>query len=77
MDLVELENGLQFMVLSSHVLNDNKYLFLVSVSDEPEYLFAQFFEGGELVPVEDEETIKSLLSLAADKAEKILKKEGN
>ena len=77
MDLVEMDNGLKFMVLSSHVLDGNKYLFLVSVSDDPEYLFAEFFDGGKLVPVEDEEIIKKLLELAANKVENFLDESAN
>ena len=45
MDYIEINGGAKFLVLSTHVLNEKKYLFLASVSEKPEYIFAEFFDG--------------------------------
>ena len=71
MDYIEINGGKKFLVLSTHVLNEKKYLFMVSVEASPEYIFAEFFEGGKLEVVKDEELIKELILLAAKKVEKM------
>lgn len=71
MDYIEINGGAKFLVLSTHVLNEKKYLFLASVSEKPEYIFAEFFDGGELEVAKDEELIKNLILLAAKKVEKM------
>lgn len=71
MDYIEIKGGKKFLVLSTHVLNKKKYLFMASVDESPEYIFAEFFEGGKLEVVKDEELIKNLILLAAKKVEKM------
>jgi len=57
---IKLENGLKFMVLSTHELDGEKYLYLASVTEEIKYIFVKFISEDVIEPVEDMDTIYKL-----------------
>ena len=69
---IELENGLKFMILSSHMLDGEKYLFLASVSEDIKYIFAKLVDDKIIEPVEDGEIIARLTVEAGEKAKKMI-----
>ena len=68
---IELKNGLKFMILSSHVLDGEKYLFLASVTEDIKYIFAKLIDDKIIEPVEDGEIICKLAIQAGEKAQKL------
>ena len=66
-EIIKLENGLKFVVLSKVNYNEEKYLFVSSVTEELQFLFLkQLDNDGNVSPVEDEELI-SILSRLVEK----------
>ena len=65
--ILELKNGLKFMILDTQELEKEKYLFLASVTDEIEYIFAKVVDGDAIEPVEDGELILKLTGLVTEK----------
>jgi hypothetical protein len=63
-EIIKLTNGLKFVVLSKVKYNNEKYLFVSSVTEELQFLFLkQIDDKGTIIPVEDGELIVALSKL--------------
>jgi hypothetical protein len=63
-EIIKLTNGLKFVVLSKVKYNNEKYLFVSSVTEELQFLFLkQIDDKGTITPVEDGELIVTLSKL--------------
>ena len=67
---IELDNGLKFLVLSKHTVDDNDYLFLVSVTKKPTYVFTKVIDEDTLEPVEDPVVLTKLTQLLSESLQK-------
>ena len=66
-EIIKLTNGLKFIVLSKIKYNNEKYLFVSSITEKLQFLFLkQLDNDGNVSPVEDEELI-SILSKLVEK----------
>lgn len=63
MELITLNNGLKFVILSKLKMNNQKYLYLSSYDDNINFIFAKINEDKTVEPVDDGETIVELLKL--------------
>ena len=60
-NIIELDNGLKFIILSRIKFENNKYLFVASVTEEMKFLFLQQIDdNGGVAPVEDGELVIKL-----------------
>ena len=71
--VIELADGSQYMELSRINHENKRYLFVVSLVNEAEYLFLQISENGDaLAKVKDENLIKHLMQkVYAEISEKV------
>ena len=64
---IVLNNGLSYIVLSEHILNGEKYLYLLKESENLENQFVKCVDDKYVEFVEDVEIIKELSLLVCDK----------
>lgn len=63
-EIIKLENGLKFVVLSKLNFQEKKYLYLSSYETEDiQFIFAEINKDGTITPVEDGETTFELMEL--------------
>ena len=72
--ILKLKNGLKFMVLDIQEYEGEKYLFLASVTEEIQYIFARVIDEINIEPITDGELILKLTALVGDKLLKDEKK---
>lgn len=58
-NFIQLKNGIKFMILSTHELDGETYLYLASVTKRIRYVFAKLVDNA-VELVEDNETIVKL-----------------
>ena len=56
----ELDNGKKFMIVSKHKLDNKKYMLIVSVNENPEFVFVECLGKDQLSPVKDQTIIEKL-----------------
>ena len=63
-EIIELKNGLKFVVLSKLNLEGKKYLYLSSYeTEEIHFIFAEMNNDGTIIPIEDGEVVFKLMEL--------------
>ena len=73
-NIIELDNGLKFVILNKVKFENEKYLFVASVTEDVKFLFLkQLDENGGVSPVEDGELI---IKLSKEVVENMKKQEG-
>ena len=64
---LQLDNGLKFVVLDRIQLDGQGYLFLASVTEEVQYIFARTVDPDGIEPVVDGELLLKLTTLVSKK----------
>lgn len=60
-NIIKLENGLKFLIISKIKYENNRYFFTVSLSEDLKFTFFQLLDDyGNLKPIEDGALIKEL-----------------
>ena len=74
--IIRLKNGLSFIIIKKYVLDGEKYLYLVSDTDTPEFIFARYIDEKIIEPVQDKETFEKLMMLVVKELEDIKNNRG-
>lgn len=69
--VIELDNGLKFAQLSKVEHENNKYLFVVSLTESPKFLFLERGKNKEeIIPIEDGKLILKLTQIVQEQISK-------
>lgn len=61
--IITLDNGIEYIQLAKPVLNGEKFLFVASLTDNPDYVFLRQVDKMEVEILEDENLILQLLEI--------------
>ena len=61
--VINLKNGLKFVILSELELENEMYLYLSSMDKEINFIFAKVIDATNIQPVSDERVIAKLMKL--------------
>ena len=70
---IVLENGLEFVIITDLVLDNQKYLFLSTNEEDMKFIFARVEKDNTITPIEDGETIVKLHDMVDEKVLKAFK----
>ena len=69
-NIIELDNGLKFVILNKIKYEDDKYLFVASVTEDMKFLFLkQLDDMGNVEPVTDGNLIITLTHITQEQME--------
>lgn len=69
-NIIELDNGLKFVILNKIKYEDNKYLFVASVTEDMKFLFLKQLDSmGNVEPVTDGNLIITLTHITQEQME--------